>query len=66
MEIKAGAQVGPIATRFQSAKAQSDALKAIGDIRPFAMVAMPDGTSRGIVLMDLEEFSQVVSLLLEK
>jgi hypothetical protein len=27
------------------------------------MVAMPDGTSRGIVLMDLEEFSQVVSLI---
>jgi hypothetical protein len=27
------------------------------------MVAMPDGTSRGIVLMDLEEFSQLVSLI---
>jgi hypothetical protein len=63
VEVKAGAQIGPIATRFQSAKAQSDALKAIGDIRPFAMVAMPDGTSRGIVLMDLEEFSQLVSLI---
>lgn len=62
-EIKAGAQVGPIATRFQAAKAQSLAAKAVGDIRPFVMVAMPDGTSKGIVLMDLEEFSQIVLLL---
>jgi len=35
----------------------------VGDIRPFVMVAMPDGTSKGIVLMDLEEFSQIVLLL---
>ena len=62
-EIKAGAQVGPIATRFQAAKAQSDAAKALGDIRPFVMVAMPDGTTDGIVLMSLSEFSEVVSLL---
>ncbi len=63
IESKAGAQVGPIATRFYEAKAQSDAAKAIGDIRPFVMVAMPDGTSRGIILMDLDEFSDLVSLL---
>lgn len=62
-EIKAGAQVGPIWTRFQQAKSQSDAAKALGDIRPFVMVAMPDGTTKGVVLMDLEEFSQLVSLL---
>ena len=62
-EIKAGLQVGPIATRFQAAKAQSDAAKALGDIRPFVMVAMPDGTTRGIVLMDLDEFSDIVQLI---
>jgi hypothetical protein len=62
-EIKAGLQVGPIATRFYAAKAQSDAAKALGDIRPFVMVAMPDGTTRGIVLMDLDEFSELVSLI---
>jgi hypothetical protein len=27
------------------------------------MVAMPDGTSKGIVLMDLEEFSEIVLLI---
>jgi hypothetical protein len=64
-EIKAGAQVGPIRTRFDDAKAQSDAARASGDIRPFVMVAMPDGTNRGIVLMDLEEFAELASILLE-
>lgn len=62
-EIKAGIQVGPIATRFQAAKAQSDAAKALGDIRPFVMVAMPDGTTDGIVLMSLSEFSDLAALL---
>jgi hypothetical protein len=62
-EIKAGAQVGPIATRFNSAKAQSDAAKALGDIRPFVMVAMPDGTTEGICLMTLTEFSELLALL---
>ena len=62
-EVKAGAQVGPIATRFNLAKAQSDAAKALGDIRPFIMVAMPDGTTDGIVLMSLSEFSELAALL---
>jgi hypothetical protein len=62
-EVKAGLQVGPIATRFQTAKAQSDAAKALGDIRPFIMVAMPDGTTDGIVLMSLSEFSELAALI---
>jgi hypothetical protein len=62
-EVKAGAQIGPIATRFYAAKAQSDAAKALGDIRPFVMVAMPDGTTRGIVLMDLDEFGDLLALV---
>lgn len=66
VEIKAGAQIKTIATKFNLAKAQSDAAKALGDIRPFAMVAMPDGSSEGIVLMTLTEFSEIVSLLTEK
>jgi hypothetical protein len=63
IEAKAGAQVGPIATRFFAARSQSNAAKALGDVRPFAMIAMPDGTSEGIVLMSLEEFSQLMSLI---
>jgi hypothetical protein len=47
------------------AKAQSDAAKALGDIRPFVMVAMPDGTTDGIVLMSLSEFSELITLIQE-
>ena len=63
VEVKAGAQVGPIATRFNQARQQSEASKSLGDIRPFAMIAMPDGSSDGIVLMTLDEFAELVSLI---
>lgn len=63
VEVKAGAQVGPIFTRFLAARAQSEASKSLGDIRPFAMIAMPDGSSDGIVLMGLDEFAELLSLL---
>lgn len=63
VEVKAGAQVGPIWTRFRDARNQSKASKTLGDIRPFAMVAMPDGTSEGVILMSLDEFAELVSLL---
>ena len=57
MEVKAVAQVQPIATRFHQAEKQSAQAKAIGDIRPFVMVAMPDDTQDGIVLMRLSQFA---------
>jgi hypothetical protein len=63
VEVKAGAQVGPIFTRFLAARAQSEASKSLGDIRPFAMIAMPDGSSDGIVLMGLEEFAELLALI---
>jgi hypothetical protein len=63
VEVKAGAQVTPIATRFNAAKGQSDEAKAFGDVRPFAMIAMPDNSSGGIVLMTLDEFSQLLALV---
>ena len=63
VEVKAGAQVGPIATRFVAAHTQSNASKSLGDVRPFAMIAMPDGMSDGIVLMTLEEFAELVALI---
>lgn len=63
VEIKAGAQVSPIATRFDAARAQSDEARAIGDVRPFAMIAMPDGRSDGIVLMSLSDFSDLLAAI---
>ncbi len=44
VEVKAGAQVKPIETRFLAAEKQSTAAKATGDPRPFVFIAMPDGT----------------------
>jgi hypothetical protein len=63
VEVKAGAQINAIWTRFRDARTQSNASKALGDIRPFAMIAMPDGTSEGIVLMSLDEFAELCALL---
>jgi hypothetical protein len=63
VEVKAGGQVGPIATRFDAARSQSEASKALGDVRPFAMIAMPDGSSDGIVLMSLTEFAELLALI---
>jgi hypothetical protein len=57
LEVKAGAQVGPIATRFFAAENQSRQSKSVGDIRPFVMVAMPDDTQEGIILMRLSQFA---------
>ena len=65
VEVKAGAQVGPIATRFNQARLQSLAAKSLGDLRPFCMLAMPDGTRDGIVLMSLSEFADLVAVLTE-
>ena len=63
VEVKAGAQINAIWTRFRDARLQSNASKSLGDIRPFAMIAMPDGTSEGIVLMSLDEFAELCALL---
>lgn len=57
VEVKAGKQIEPIATRFLSAEQQSDQHKSLGDVRPFAMIAMPDGMSDGLVIMRLSSFA---------
>lgn len=42
VEVKAGAQCGPAATRFLTAERQADANRAMGDARPFLHVLMPN------------------------
>ena len=64
-ESKAGAQVGPIWTRFQAARAQSEQSRSIGDHRPFAMVASPDGTSEQLVIVSSKDWPQVVAAAAE-
>ena len=66
MEAKAGAQVLPIASRFQAAERQSEAARPIGDHRPFAMVALPDGWKDGIVLIRMSTWHDIIRPLLEE
>lgn len=62
IEVKAGAQVKGIATRFLAAENQSGLAKAIGDLRPFAFVAMPDGWgSEGLVVVRLSVMQAIVA-----
>lgn len=64
VEAKSGAQVGPTATRFLAAEAQSQASKRHGDSRPFAMASMPVGWgSDGIFSCRLSDLSRVVEAL---
>tara|TARA_Y100000361_G_scaffold151503_1_gene169049 strand:+ start:261 stop:809 length:549 start_codon:yes stop_codon:yes gene_type:complete len=69
IEVKAGKQVGPIATRFDKAEAQSweNVKNQVGGGRgkPFMMVAMPDDTSDGIVLFRLSQLREVVEGIIE-
>lgn len=65
-EVKAGIQIQPIETRFRAAEMQSQVSRPLGDIRPFVMIAMPDGTNDGIALMRLSTFSQILLLLKDK
>lgn len=60
VEVKAGAQVGPIDTRYRAARKQSDAGKNIGDTRPFAMLAMPDGMKDGYLIVRTDELEAVL------
>lgn len=65
VEMKAGAQIEPIATRFRAALAQSEASRAVGDIRPFVLVAMPDGESDGLAVMRLSVLSDLLEIIRE-
>jgi hypothetical protein len=64
IEAKAGAQVGPILTRYLAAKNQSEAARPIGDNRPFVMAAMPD-RGPGLLVVEIDELAQIVAALLE-
>ncbi len=56
VEVKAGAQIKPVATAFLKCEAQSEQARPIGDNRPFMLVCMPDGWKSGLIVMRLEEY----------
>jgi hypothetical protein len=65
IEVKAGAQVGPIWTRFRDARNQSEVHRPIGDHRPFVMVAMPDGQKSGLIIISLDDLGAVAAAIQE-
>jgi hypothetical protein len=65
-ESKAGAQVGPIWTRFQAARVQSEQARAIGDHRPFVMAAHPDKTSEFLLIVSSKDWENVVAACAEE
>lgn len=65
VEMKAGAQVSPIVTRYRNAEQQSEQSRSIGDIRPFVLVAMPDGESDGLAVMRLSVLADLLMLIRE-
>lgn len=64
-ESKAGAQVGPIWTRYRDARAQAEASRAIGDSRPFVFLAHPDGTSEFLIVVSSRDWKNVVAAYAE-
>lgn len=65
VEVKAGKQIQPIWNKYLKAKEQSDSNKNIGDTRPFMFVAMPDGTTNGLVIVELDKLDEIVFALLD-
>jgi len=63
VEMKAGAQISPIVTRYRTAEQQSEQHRALGDIRPFVLVAMPDGESDGLAVMRLSVLADLLAVL---
>jgi len=65
VEVKAGKQEQTLWNKYKEAKLQSTSNNIIGDTRPFVFVAMPDGTSNGLVVCELDKLQEVVYAFLE-
>lgn len=65
VEVKAGKQIEPIWTRYLLAEGQSEQARAIGDIRPFLMIAMPDGSSDGLIVGRMSQLGELLRMINE-
>lgn len=66
-EIKSGKQVDPILTRFLLARDQSEASRAIGDNRPFAMGVEPtEQRNPSLVIVTAEDWRRHIVPLIEE
>lgn len=60
-EVKSGAQVQPIITRYLLARAQSDEATAIGNVKPFAFGVKPTrGGDPSLVVVDAEVWRDAI------
>ena len=66
IEVKAGAQAGPVHTKYLAVRAQSEAARPFGDHRPFVGMFMPDGVGYGLVVFRSDELEAVVAALAEQ
>jgi len=65
VEVKAGKQIEPIWTRYLLAEGQSEQARALGDIRPFLMIAMPDGSSDGLIVGRMSQLGELLRMINE-
>lgn len=65
VEVKAGKQIDPIWTRYLLAEKQSEHARAIGDVRPFLMIAMPDGSSDGLIVGRMSQLGELLRMINE-
>lgn len=65
-EVKSGAQVGPVWTRYFAAEQQSEANKSVGDPRKFVFISMPPGITDGLVTFRLSHAPEIVAALYEQ
>ena len=65
VEVKAGKQVQSLWNKYTKAKLQSDDNTRIGDTRPFVFIAMPDGTTNGLVVFEIDKLDEVIQGLIE-
>lgn len=63
LEVKAGTQARTVDTFYRNTKGQSDQSKAIGDLRPFGAIAMPDGSSDGFLVIALSSLPVLAQAL---
>lgn len=66
VEVKSGAQCGPVWTKYAAAEAQSAASKSEGDGRPFVAVFMGTRTSDGLFVCRLSELDRVTEALVNE
>lgn len=65
VEVKSGAQCGPVWTKYAMTEAQSEAAKPSGDPRPFVAVFMGTRTSDGLFVCRLSQLGRVVEALVD-